>query len=127
MFNEQLLHEFQVLEDAFNKALTTNNIAEISKHLSNDWVILEPQYGLVNKERFLNAIQTGDLSHTSMQKNVVQVKLHDDIALVTTRGMNVGFYKNVPFDSEQWVTNIYKNANGIWKCVMTHESPVSCD
>lgn len=60
-------------------------------------------------------------------KKVLPVKLQDNNALITTRGMNIGFFKNTPFNSGHWVTNIYKNENGKWTCVMAQESAVSCD
>jgi len=104
MTEEKLIKEFQAIEDALNDAFAFNNIEEISKFLSSDWYLLEPQYGIINKERFLSAIEQGDLSHTAMRKKVLQVKLYDDIALVTNRGMNNGFYKGNPYNSEQWVT-----------------------
>lgn len=40
--------------------------------------------------------------------------------------MNIGFLRDEPFNSEQWITNVYKNENEIWICVMTQEAPVTC-
>ena len=121
-----LLEKFQAIEDSFNEAWTSNNIGLISKYISDDWVLLEPQFGIVSKERFLNIIQKKELSHSSMKKKVVQVKLFGDIAIVTARGFNKGFLRGETFDAEQWVTNIYKRENERWICIMTQEAPVSC-
>ncbi len=126
MINDQLTKRFQVLEDKLNETLISNNSNEISKLMSNDWVILEPQMGLISKERFLKSIDSGSLQHTAMKKEIVQVKVHNDIAIVTTRGKNIGSYLNEPFNSEQWVTNTYKKENENWICIMTQEAPVSC-
>ncbi|MEJ7685044.1 MAG: hypothetical protein WKG06_45805 [Segetibacter sp.] len=68
MTEEKLIKEFQAIEDALNDAFASNNIEEISKFLSSDWYLLEPQYGIINKERFLSVIEQGDLSHTAMRK-----------------------------------------------------------
>lgn len=127
MTDEESIKYFQSMDDIFNQALVTNNIKEISKLLSDDWVLLEPQFGIIKKDRFLNAIEAGELSHTSMQKEVLWVKLHGDIALVTSRGMNIGYYKDIHFNSAHWVTNIYKNESENWTCIMTQEAPVSCN
>lgn len=126
MTDEQLIGKFQIVEDNFNQALISNNVAEISKYISSDWVLLESQFGIIPKDRFLHVIEQGDLSHTAMNKEVLRVKTYNDIAIVTARGMNTGFFNTERFNSEQWVTNIYKNENENWICIMTHETPVTC-
>jgi Domain of unknown function (DUF4440) len=126
MTEQPLIEEFQLIDDNFNQVLTSNNVDEISKLLSDDWILLEPQFGLITKERFLKAIDLGELSHKNMIKKVLRVKLHNDIAIVTTRGMNIGQYNGRPFNSEQWVTSIYKREKGNWICTMIQEMPVAC-
>lgn len=126
MTDDQLIQQFQSVEDNFNQALATNKVDEIANFISNDWVLLEPEFGIISKERFLNIIQRGDLSHTEMRKKVLWVKLHNNIALVTARGLNIGFYKNNPFNLELWVTNIYKKEGKNWICIMTQEAPMVC-
>ena len=44
---------------------------------------------------------------------------------IMIRGKNNGLYKNVPFNSEQWIKNIYKRQNENWICIMTNEAPVA--
>lgn len=126
MTEEQLTEQFQLVDDIFNEALASNNKEEISKYISHDRVLIESQHGIINKERFLHVIEKGELSHIAMVKKVLRVKLHNDIALVTSRGMNIGFFKGEPFNSEYWVTNIYQKQNGNWVCIMTNETAVTC-
>ncbi len=127
MKDDPLTKEFQYWEDNFNEALTSNNVEYISRFLSDDWILLQPEFGIITKEQFLHAVKSGELSHTSMQKEVLRVNLQSDIALVITRGMNIGCYKNSPFNAEHWVTNTYKNENGNWICIMSQEAPVICE
>ena len=126
MRDDQLITNFQTVEDNFNQALESNNTHSISKHISDDWILLEPQFGITSKEHFLNAIELGDLFHTTMKKKILRVQLYNDVAIVTARGMNIGYFKTNRFNSEQWVTNIYKKENDIWICIMTQEAPVTC-
>lgn len=126
MTDDKLIEQFQLIDDNFNQVLISNSADEISKYISEDWVLLEPRYGIIDKARFLNAIQLGNLSHTEMKKKVLRVNLYNDIAIVTTRGMNIGLLRGEPFNSEQWITNIYKKENGNWICIMTQEAPVTC-
>jgi len=124
--SNQLLQQFQQLKDNFNDHLLTNNTAAMANYFSDEWFILEPSFGIISKESFLKAIQSGKLSHASMKKEVVQVKAHDTIAIVISKGRNVGVYNDIPFDTEVWVTNTYKQDGLNWVCIMTQESPVSC-
>jgi hypothetical protein len=61
-----------------------------------------------------------------MKKEVVQAVIHDDMALVISKGQNTGIYKDEAFNVETWVTNIYKRKGKGWICIMTQESPVKC-
>jgi len=117
MTDDQLIKQFQVVEDNFNQALTTNNVDKISKYVSEEWILLVPQFGIITKDRFLHVIEQGDLSHTAMNKQVLRVKLYNDIAIVTARGMNIGFLKDEPFNAEHWATNAYKKENENWICI----------
>src|SRR4051812_35717547 len=114
MTEEQLIQQFQLIEDTLNEAWETNDVGRVAQYLSADWVLIEPQYGIVEKDRFLSLIKQGSLSHLSMKKKVWRVKCYNDIAVVTARGMNTGVHKSEPFNSEQWVTNIYRNINENW-------------
>ncbi|NOT94356.1 nuclear transport factor 2 family protein [Ferruginibacter sp.] len=86
MKQEQLIKEFQTIEDNFNKAVISNNIDEISKCISTDWVLVDAQGGIIPKERFYDVVVQGLLKHTTMTKEILRVKVYDNIALVTGRG-----------------------------------------
>ena len=126
MTETELKSRFQMIENNLNEAYERNDAEEISKLLCDDWTILETSTGMSSKEQFLKAVKDGHLTHTSMKKEILQVKLYDDFAIVITRGKNSGCYLDKPFNAEQWVTNIYKKNNSHWICVMTQETPVTC-
>ena len=126
MTDIELKIQFQIIDDNLNNAFEKNDIEDISKLLSDDWTILEPSTGLSNKKQFLKAIKDGNLLHTIMKKEVLQVRLYKDIAIVIGRGKNIGVYLAKPFNSEQWITNIYRKQEDTWVCIMTQEAPVHC-
>lgn len=117
---------FQNIEDRYNCALESNDINEISKLLIYDWTLLEPSFGQISKESFLNSIRNGELVHLKMKKKIQNVKVYKDTAIVLTKGQNNGLYKNEIFDSETWITNIYIRKGADWIMVNSHECPVSC-
>lgn len=41
MTGEQLIKEFQKIEDAFNEAVISNNLNEISKCIADEWVLVD--------------------------------------------------------------------------------------
>lgn len=124
MTDEQLITKFQVIEDAFNKAVISNSVDEISKCISSDWVLVDAQGGIISRERFYYVVEQGMLKHTTMTKEILRVKIYDNIALVTGRGKNTGFFNGQPIKADEWVTDIYKSENDRWICVMTHLTPV---
>ncbi len=60
-----------------------------------------------------------------MTKEILRVKVYDNIVLVTGRGKNTGFFNGQPIKADEWITDIYKKENNKWVCVVTHLTPVS--
>lgn len=124
MTEEQLKKQFQEIEDNFNAAVISNKIEEIKKCITDDWVLVDSQGGIIPKERFFSALEQGLLSHTTMTKEVLRVKVYGDIALATGRGQNTGIWQGQPMVADEWITDIYKRENDKWLCVLTHLTPV---
>lgn len=124
MTHEQLISEFQEVEDAFNETVVSNKVDEISRCVSDDWVLIDAQGGIIPKQAFFYALEQGMLSHTTMTKEIMRVKIYNEIAIVTGRGKNTGFFKGQPIKADEWITDIYKKKNEKWVCVLTHLTPV---
>ena len=121
---DEQISEFQKIEDQFNNAIISNNIDEIKKCITEDWVIVDAQGGIIPQERFFQVLEKGQLSHDTMVKNVLRVKVYGDVALVTGRGQNSGSWQGLPMEADEWITDVYKKENGRWLCVLTHLTPV---
>ena len=124
MKDEDLIQQFQKIEDAFNNAVITNSVAEIKKCITNDWVLVDSQGGIIPQEKFFSVLEQGLLSHSTMSKEVLRVKVYRDVALVTGRGQNTGTWQGKPMEADEWITDVYKKENEKWLCVLTHLSPV---
>ena len=124
MTDEQLIDQFQQIEDNFNRAVISNSVDEIKKCITNDWVLVDSQGGIIPQEGFFNVLEQGLLSHATMTKKILRVKLYDNIALVTGRGQNTGTWQGQPLEADEWITDIYKKENDQWLCVLTHLTPV---
>ena len=124
MTDEELILQFQVIEDAFNTAVLTNSVVEIKKCITSDWVLVDSQGGILPQERFFYVLEQGMLTHSKMTKEILRAKVYGNIALVTGRGQNTGTWQGQPLEADEWVTDVYKKENDKWLCVLTHLTPV---
>lgn len=124
MTDEELIQQFQKIEDAFNNAVLTNSVDEIKKCITSDWVLVDSQGGILPQERFFYVLEQGMLTHSTMTKEILRAKIYGDIALVTGRGQNTGTWQGQPLEADEWVTDVYKKENDKWLCVLTHLTPV---
>jgi len=124
MTEDQLKKQFQQIEDNFNKAVLSNSISPIKKCITSDWVLVDSQGGIITQEVFFNVLEQGLLTHSTMTKEILRVKVYGDIALVTGRGKNAGTWQGKSVEADEWITDVYKNENGNWLCVLTHLTPV---
>jgi ketosteroid isomerase-like protein len=116
---------FQQLEDRFNRAMVSNDIHQIGECISDDWVLVTPESGPVSRAAILHVIQSGVLAHSSMEKKIARAMVYADIAVITGRGQNTGTFKGAPIQADEWVTDIYRNSGGHWRCVLTQLTPVA--
>lgn len=124
MTEELLKKQFQEIEDNFNVAVLSNNVDEIKKCITSDWVLVDSQGGIIPQEGFFSVLQQGQLSHSTMTKEVLRVKVYGDIALITGRGQNTGIWQGQSLEADEWITDVYKKENDQWLCVLTHLTPV---
>lgn len=124
MTNAQLINHFQIIENNFNEAVISNRIDEIKKCITEDWILVDSQGGIIAQERFFNVLEQGLLAHFTMTKEILRVKVNGEIALVTGRGQNTGTWQGQSFEADEWVTDVYKKVNENWRCVLTHLTPL---
>lgn len=118
---------FQAIEDDFNRAMVSNDVARIADCISDDWCLVTPEKGPVSRADLLAAIRSGVLSHDRMQKRVVRAKIYGDVALITGRGRNTGLFRGKPISADEWITDAYVKTGGRWVCVLTHLTPAACE
>ena len=124
MTDEQVIKQFQQIEDKFNAAVISNSVDEIKKCVTSDWVLVDSQGGIIQQEGFFKVLEQGLLSHSTMTKEILRVKVYGDIALVTGRGQNTGTWQGQPLEADEWITDVYKKEYDKWLCVLTHLTPV---
>jgi len=117
------VEEFQALEDRFNAAMVSNDVAQIADCITDDWVLVTPEKGPVGRAAVLAAIGSGMLAHDSMSKQIVRARVYGNVAAVTGRGRNTGTFRGEPISADEWITDLYHLVDGRWRCVLTHLTP----
>ena len=117
--------ELAGVEHVFNQAIVSNDIALIRACITDDWVLVTPEAGVVPAARILHVIETGQLRHDTMTKDVGRVKVYGDVALVTGRGQSTGQFQGQPLSADEWITDVYRRVDGRWRCVLTHLTPAA--
>lgn len=125
MTDTQLKQKFQKISDSFNEAVVSNNVDEIKKCITEDWILVDTPAGIIPQERFFKVLEEGLLSHSEMTKEILRVKVYGDIAIVTGRGQNAGMWQGKPMSADEWITDVYRKEKDKWLCVITHLTPVN--
>ena len=107
----------------WDKAIVQNDVEEISRYMSDDWVCVATDGGISSKEHFLNWIKSGDLIHTRMDTDESRIKVYGNTGIVTGKGTSGGTYKGEPFSFYEWSTSVFTWENSQWVCVLTMLTP----
>ena len=120
-----LATELAAVDEDFNRAMVSNDVLRIGACVADDWVLITPEAGVVPRSRILHVIESGELSHDTMTKDVGRVKVYGDVAVVTGRGQNTGHFRGQRISADEWVTDVYRKVGDQWLCVLTHLTPVA--
>jgi hypothetical protein len=110
---------------AWDEAMIRNDVEEIGKFMSDDWVIIGTEGGITSKASFLQSILSGDLMHTQMDTDDFRIRLYENTGVLTSKGTSSGTYKGHPFSFFEWSTNIFLWKNDAWLCVLTMLTPAN--
>lgn len=120
---EAIEQEILDFAERWAKALVSNDAGEIGSFMSDDWVIVG-ENGTTNKPDFLSWISSGDLTHETMELvGEARIKIYESTAVLTARVTNNGHYKNQPFSADEWTTDVFRQYENRWLCVLSHVTP----
>ncbi len=111
--------ELLKLEKEFAQAITNNDAEAVNGFLADDWVIVDPDGGIIDKERFLEIIRSGALSHELMESSDSRVRLYGSTAVVTGLTTTKGKFMGQDFTSCERATDVFVKQDDRWLCVLT--------
>jgi ketosteroid isomerase-like protein len=111
--------ELTNLEGQFSQAIVSNNAKAVEPFLAADWVIIDPDGGVIDKARFLGAIDSGALTHEAMDSEDFRVRVYGDTAVVTALTRTKGKFVGQGFSTQERATDVFLKQDGRWRCVIS--------
>jgi len=111
--------ELLKLENEFARAVASNDADALDRLFADDWIIVEPDGGIIDKARFLEVIRSGALSHESMESTDLRARLYGNTAVVTGLTTSKGKFMGQDFTSCERATDIFVKQADRWQCVFT--------
>lgn len=117
--------ELLTFEQEFTQAVAANDAAAIGRFVADDWVIVDTDGSVIDKSRFISVIESGALTHESMESTDVEVRIHGDTAVVTGITTSTGQFLGDGFTTRERATDVLAHLNGRWLCVFSQLTRVA--
>jgi ketosteroid isomerase-like protein len=112
--------ELLKLEKEFTEAIVKNDPEAIGRLVADDWIIIDPDGGIVERTRFFEVIKSGALTHDMMESEDLRVRVYGDSAVVTAVTRTKGKFMGQEFSTQERATDVFVKRDGRWQCVLTH-------
>ena len=106
-------------EKDFAKAVVSNDADAIGKFLADDWVIIDPDGGFIDRARFLGVIKSGMLTHDLMESEDAKVRVYGDSAVLSALTKTKAKFAGQEFTTQERATDIFVKRDGRWQCVFS--------
>ena len=111
--------EFLKLEEQFAEAIIKNDPGAIERLVTDDWIIINADGGIIDRERFLGVIKSGALTHEMMESEGIRVRVYGDSAVVSALTRSKGKFMGQEFTTHERSTDVFVRRDGQWQCVLT--------
>ena len=117
--NDKTSQELLELEKNFQKAIVENDAEAIAHFIVDDWIIVDAEGGIIDKDKFLAVIKSGTLTHDAMNLEQPRVRVYGNTAVITGRATSSGKYMGSPFTTLERSTDVFVKLGNRWRCVLT--------
>jgi ketosteroid isomerase-like protein len=107
------------IESEFSHAMVHNDVEEVGQFLADDWIIIDPDGGIIDKAQFLGVIKSGALTHEMMESHDTRVRIYGDTAIVTTLTSTKGKFNGEGFTTQERATDVFVKQSGRWRCALS--------
>jgi len=123
--NDLMQDELLRIEKDFSQAIVANDAEAISRFLADEWIIIDPDGGIMDRTRFLDVIRSGALTHELMESDNVRVRIYGNTAIVTALATTKGKFSGQPFTTHERATDVFVKQDGRWQCVLSQLTKVA--
>ena len=107
------------LEKEFSQAIVKNDAVAVGRLLADDWIIIDPDGGIIDRARFLGVMESGALTHEMMGSDDARVRIYGNTAIVTALTTTKGKFSGQAFTTKERATDVFVKQNGRWLCVLS--------
>jgi len=111
--------ELLKLEEQFAEAIIKNDPEAIKPLVADDWIIINADGGIIDRERFFEVIKSGTLTHEMMESDDMRVRVYGDSAVVSSLTRSKGKFMGQEFTTLERSTDVFVKRDGQWRCVLT--------
>lgn len=105
------------------QAIVTNDVDQMAPFVTTDWLLIDTP-GTVSREAFHGAVSSGQLRHTTMTHEVLEIRhLGPNVVVLRTHGRNTAEFQGRPIEADEWTTNILVREADGWRCTLTQLTP----
>lgn len=117
--------ELLTFEQEFSQAVAANDVAAIGRFVADDWVIVDADGNVIDRQRFLSVIESGALTHESLESTDLEVRVHGDTAVVTGITTSKGQFLGQGFTTRERATDVLARLDGRWVCIFSQLTRVA--
>ncbi len=111
------------IELSWNKAIEDNLVEEMSKYMHEEWIIFSGDGNVTTKDSFLKSVNSGELVHTKMDFQILNVKVYGNTGLIMQQGTSAGNWKGQTFSNYEIASSVFIRKNNKWLAVQTMVAP----
>ena len=123
--NDASVEQLLQFEKDFQDAIVENNADAIGHFVADDWIIVGSDGKIIEKDRFLEVIKSGALTHHAMRFDEPRIRIYGDTTVITGRVTSAGTFMGTEFTTLERSTDVFVKIDGQWRCVLTQLSPIS--
>jgi ketosteroid isomerase-like protein len=106
------------VEKEFSQAIVKNDAEAVGRFLA-DWIIIDPDAGIIDKASFLGVIRSGALTHEMMESDDTLVRIYGNTAIVTALTTTRGAFSGQVFTTKERATDVFVKQAGRWLCAFS--------
>src|SRR5262249_36332882 len=81
--NDDSIEQLLQTEKDFQDAIVANDAEAIERFVTDDWIIVNADGRIVEKDRFLAVVKSGALTHDTMRLDEPRLRIYGEAAVVT--------------------------------------------